>query len=82
MKFDYDVITVSTKEIDIDFDKVYKFVEEDTQSHDPGYIHDAFLDNVCYYLEEIYELYDIEDEYFLDAVESSWTSYMEDTYEI
>ena len=82
MKFTYDVLTVSTKEIDIDFDELYKIVEEDTKSHDPSYIHDSFLDNICYYLEEIYELYDIEDEYFLDSVGSSWTSYIEDKYEI
>lgn len=80
MKFSYDVIT--TREVDIDFNEVYKFVAEDTQSHDPAYIHDAFLDNICHYLEEIYRIYDIEDEYFLDSVESSWVSYMEDNYEI
>lgn len=80
MKFHYDVI--STNEVDIDFGEVYRFVEADTKSHDPDYIHDTFLDDMCYYLEEIYELYDIEDGYFIDSVMTGWTNYIEDNYEV
>lgn len=82
MKFNYEIVTVATKEIDIDFNKIENFVSKDIEDTDPSYIHDAFIDNICYYLEEIYKLYDIEDEYFLDSVISSWTSYMEENYEI
>lgn len=82
MKFSYDEYIVTTKEIDIDFEKVENFVSKDIENTDPSYIHDCFLDNICYYLEEIYKLYDIEDEIFFDDVEKAWTNYMEEKYEI
>lgn len=82
MKFSYDEYTVITKEINIDFKKVENFVRKNVAYTDLFYIHDDFIDNLEYYLEEIYDLYNVEDELFLDDVEKAWTNYMKEKYEI
>lgn len=56
----YEVDIISTRQYDIDFDKVYKVVVEHEGTDDPNYIPDAFGDNVEWYLEKIYG-YDFSD---------------------
>ena len=55
MIFWYEVIT--SKDIDIDFDRIYTFVSEELENsgknNDLEDIYNEFVDNVCYYVRSV-----------------------------
>lgn len=67
--------TVITKTVDIDFDKLYKYVSENSTG-DPYY---EFADNVEYYLEHCFGIDDYDESnnsYMTDLLIDIWFDYL------
>lgn len=67
----YQVDIVSTRDYNVDFEKIYKAVVEEEGTDDKDYIPDAFGDNVEYYLKKIYNYN------FDDVEEQSMNNFIE-----
>jgi hypothetical protein len=46
----YCITTVETKDIDVDFQKLYDYISEEDHTNDPKFITEDFGDNALYYL--------------------------------
>ena len=85
MKFNF--IETKKIEFDIDFQKIYDFIEKEYKN-DPNYnynldpwdIYTVFGDNLNYYLKKIYE-YDVEDNEYnesaMDIIYEEWGNWIE-----
>lgn len=82
MIFWYEVIT--SKDIDIDFDRIYTFVSEELENsgknNDLEDIYNEFVDNVCYYVRSVVgdceDLEEDDNDCFIEMVISYWEEYL------
>lgn len=53
----YCITTVETKDIDLDFQKLYNYISEEDRTNDPNFITEDFCDNTLYYLWNVLRIY-------------------------
>lgn len=65
-----------TKEVDINFEDLYKSSSEENNTNDVDYIYGDILDNFSYYLRKVYNI-EVEDEDELDVISDDFGNWME-----
>lgn len=78
MKFNYDVITVSTKEVDIDFDLIYEECLPDEFDDENITVRDVFDSDIDRILYDLYNIDSdlIKDSSFFYNLEEAWENYL------
>lgn len=78
MKFNYDVITVSTKEVDIDFDLIYEECLPDEFDDENITVRDVFDSDIDRILYDLYNIDSdlIKDSSFFYHLEEAWENYL------
>jgi hypothetical protein len=84
MEFYYEVII--TEHIDIDFNKIYNRVVEELKNLDTisfTNVCDEFLNNMVYYLQELYNCKDLVEEdntYVLEELADEWEEWLDEKF--
>lgn len=85
MKFYYQVI--GTECVDIDFKELFTYISNVISEDDKGPIIETiyyeFLDNMDFYIKEIYpcqDLYDDDNEQFYEDVQDAWEDFLKEEY--
>ena len=60
MKFKYNIVEYC--DIDIDFEEIYEYIQEESSDYTIKEIYDVFINNVEYYLQKLYLAYDFSEE--------------------